>query len=181
MVDVSISSHWSSRRTRYGDLVRADVHLPAGAAGLYPVLLAASHYQKVLEPLPPVPSVCPFIEYGPMQLYLDQGYAYVAVEGPGMGRSEGTWTLVSRAEGDAIHDMIKDVAALDWAGPIGMIGTSYYSWSQWNTGRTRPPSLACIAADLPGKCRRHGCACSLPNAAHLGLIKARVFTDRRLQ
>jgi hypothetical protein len=36
-----------------------------------------------------------------MQLYLDEGYAYVAMETPGMGRSEGVWDPVSRTEGEA--------------------------------------------------------------------------------
>jgi predicted acyl esterase len=46
-------------------------------------------YQKSLRYLPPVLATFPFIEYGPMQLYLDEGYAYVAMDTPGMGRSEG--------------------------------------------------------------------------------------------
>ena len=42
-------------------------------------------YQKSLRYLPPVLATFPFIEYGPMQLYLDEGYAYVAMDTPGMG------------------------------------------------------------------------------------------------
>lgn len=86
-------------------MVRADVYLPRDTKGRVPVLLGASPYQKALRRLPVVTSVFPFIEYGPMQLYLDHGYAYVAMDTPGMGRSEGTWDPVSRNEGEAIHDM----------------------------------------------------------------------------
>jgi putative CocE/NonD family hydrolase len=132
-------------RTRRGYIVRADVYLPAGRDGPFPVLLGASPYQKALRYLPPSPVVFPFIEYGPIQLYLDEGYAYVAMDVPGTGRSEGIWDPVSRAEGEAIHDVIEHVATLEWAGPIGMIGMSYYCWSQWNTARTRPPHLVTIA------------------------------------
>ena len=146
MVDVNVQPFEIEVRTRHGDLVRADVYLPKRRSGRMPVLLGASPYQKALRGLPPTPSVFPFIEYGPMQLYLDEGYAYVAMDVPGMGRSEGTWDPVSRAEGEAIHDMIEHVAAQDWAGPIGMIGMSYYCWSQWNAARTRPPSLRCLGA-----------------------------------
>lgn len=147
MVDVNVQPFEIETRTRHGDLVRADVYLPAVADGPVPVLLGASPYQKALRHLPPVPSVFPFIEYGPMQLYLDQGYAYVAMDVPGMGRSEGIWDPVSRAEGEAIHDMIEHVAQQDWAtGRVGMIGMSYYCWSQWNAARTRPPSLKCLGA-----------------------------------
>ena len=43
-----------------------------------------------------------------MQLYLDEGYAYVAMDTPGMGRSEGVWDPVSRTEGGAIHGQLVD-------------------------------------------------------------------------
>ncbi|WCT74654.1 CocE/NonD family hydrolase [Sphingomonas naphthae] len=146
MVDVNVQPFEIEMRTRHGDLVRADVYLPRDHAGPCPVLLGASPYQKSLRRLPPH-WVFPFIEYGPMQLYLDEGYAYVAMDVPGTGRSEGTWDFVSRAEGEAIHDMIEHVAEQDWStGDVGMIGMSYYCWSQWNTARTRPPSLKCLGA-----------------------------------
>jgi predicted acyl esterase len=78
--------------------------------------------------------VFPFIECGRIRLYLDGGYAYVAMDTPGTGRSEGIWDPVSRADGEAIHDMIEHVAALDWStgktGKIGMIGMQHYCWSQ---------------------------------------------------
>lgn len=147
MVDVSVKPFEIETRTRHGDLVRADVYLPAGNAGPLPVLFGASPYQKALRYLPPMPSVFPFIEYGPMQLYLDEGYAYVAMDVPGTGRSDGTWDPVSRTEGEAIHDMIEHVAKQDWStGRVGMIGMSYYCWSQWNAARTLPPSLKCLGA-----------------------------------
>jgi uncharacterized protein len=120
--------------------------LPKGEPGPFPVLLGASPYQKKLRHLPATP-IFPFVEYGPIQLYLYEGYAYVAVDVPGTGRSEGTWDPVSRAEGEAIHDMIEHVAGLTWStGKVGMIGMSYYCWSQWNAARTKPPHLVTIAA-----------------------------------
>jgi uncharacterized protein len=146
LVDVNIKPFEIEARTRHGDMVRAEVYLPRDTKGRVPVLLGASPYQKALRRLPVVTSVFPFIEYGPMQLYLDHDYAYVAMDTPGMGRSEGTWDPVSRNEGEAIHDMIEHVASLDWAGSIGMIGMSHYCWSQWNAARTRPPSLECLGA-----------------------------------
>ena len=146
LVDVNVSPFEIKVRTRHGDLVRADVYLPREASGPFPVLLGASPYQKMLRHLPVITSVFPFIEYGPMQLYLDEGYAYVAMDTPGAGRSEGVWDPVSRTEGEAIHDMIEHVAGLDWSnGRIGMIGMSHYCWSQWNAARTRPPHLLTIA------------------------------------
>jgi uncharacterized protein len=146
MPTVNVTAFEIETTTRHGDLVRADVYLPKNSAGPFPVVLGASPYQKALRHLPDS-GAFPFIEYGPMQLYLDNGYAYVAMDVPGTGRSEGTWDFVARAEGEAIHDMIEYVAMRPWCtGNVGMIGMSYYCWSQWNAARTRPPHLKTIAA-----------------------------------
>lgn len=162
MVDVNVTPFEIETTTRHGDFVRADVYLPHGGQGPFPVLFGASPYQKALRHLPAVPQFT-FIEYGPIQLYLDEGYAYVAMDTPGAGRSEGTWDPVSRTEGKAIHDMIEHVAGQDWStGKVGMIGMSHYCWSQWNAARTRPPHLNCLGAlrrchgyvprlDVPGR------------------------------
>jgi uncharacterized protein len=72
MVDVNAEPFEIEVVTRRGDIVRADVYLPKGEPGPFPVLLGASPYQKKLRHLPATP-VFPFIEYGPMQLYLDEG------------------------------------------------------------------------------------------------------------
>jgi uncharacterized protein len=146
MVDVNVLPFEIETRTRHGDLVRADVYLPNDASGALPVVFGASPYQKSLRYLPAHP-LFPFTEYGPIQLYLDHGYAYVTMDVPGTGRSEGTWDPISRREGEAIHDMIEHVADQDWStGAIGMIGMSHYCWSQWNAARTRPPHLKTIVA-----------------------------------
>jgi putative CocE/NonD family hydrolase len=146
MPDVNVDPFEIETTTRYGDVVRADVYLPRGREGHGPVVLGASPYQKGLRYLPAHP-LFPFTEYGPMQLYLDSGYAYVAMDLPGTGRSGGTWDPVSREEGEAIHDMIEYVAAQEWCdGAIGMIGMSHYCWSQWNAARTHPPHLKTIVA-----------------------------------
>jgi len=144
MVDVNVTPFEIAVRSRHGATVRADVYLPAGGKGPFPVLLCASPYQKSLRRLP-VNWVFAFIEYGPMQLYLDRGYAYVIVDVPGSGVSEGDFDFVSRQEGEAINDVIEFVAQQKWAtGKIGMIGQSYLCWSQWNAARTRPPHLTTI-------------------------------------
>ncbi|WP_194896507.1 CocE/NonD family hydrolase, partial [Catenulispora pinisilvae] len=146
MVDVDVSPFEVEVLGRTGDLLRADVYLPSNGDGVYPIVLGASPYQKALRYLPPN-GVFPFTEYGPIQLYLDNGYAYVAMDLPGTGRSEGTWDPVSRGEGEAIHDMIEHVAGQPWStGAVGMIGMSHYCWSQWNAARTRPPHLKTIVA-----------------------------------
>jgi len=133
-------------RTRQGIVVRADVYLPAGGSGRYPVLFAASPYQKSLRRLPSHWHF-PFVETGPIEFYLDRGYAYVWADVPGSGRSEGNWDPGAREEGEALYDVIEWIAAQKWsAGKIGMIGQSYLCWSQWNAARTRPPHLTTIVA-----------------------------------
>jgi hypothetical protein len=132
--------------TRRGVVVRADVYLPSGVDGPSPTLVAASPYQKALRHLP-AQWTFPFVETGPIELYLDRGYSYIWVDVPGTGRSEGTWDPVSREEGEALYDVIEWVATQDWStGKIGMIGQSYLCWSAWNAARTRPPHLTTIVA-----------------------------------
>ncbi len=148
MTQVNVTPFEIEFEDRRGRLLRADVYLPLqrGTDERLATLLAASPYQKSLRRLPPH-SVFAFVEYGPMQLYLDHGYAYVILDLPGSGRSDGDWDPVSRSEGEAIHDAIEHVAGLDWcSGNIGMIGQSYFCWSQWNAARTRPPHLKTIVA-----------------------------------
>lgn len=130
-------------RTRAGDIVRADVTLPDGP-GPFPTLFQASPYQKSLRRLP-THSVFPFRETGPIEFYLEQGYAHVWADVPGSGRSEGSWDPVSRGEGEALYDVVEWIAEQSWStGKVGGIGQSYFTWSQWNVARTRPPHLTTI-------------------------------------
>jgi uncharacterized protein len=133
-------------------------------------LLAASPYQKTLRRLPAV-SVFSFIEYGPIQFYLDQGYAYVILDLPGTGVSEGVWDPWAIDEGQSAHDAIEHIATLDWcSGRIGMIGQSYYAMSQWNTARTCPPHLVTIAP-------YHGCNDPYRDWMYQGGIPIQGFLD----
>jgi len=144
VAQVSVTPFEIAFQDRFGQLLKADVYLPEGASGPFPVLLLASPYQKSLRRLP-AHWVFPFSEYGPMQMYLDEGYAMVVVDLPGSGVSAGTWDPWSSAEGQSTHDAIEHVAAQDWcSGRIGMVGQSYFAMSQWNAARTRPPHLTTI-------------------------------------
>jgi putative CocE/NonD family hydrolase len=185
MVDVNVQPFEIEMTSRHGDVIRADVYLPKSACGPFPVLLGASPYQKVLRPLPVRPAVFPFIEYGPIQLYLNEGYAHVAMDTPGMGRSGGVGDPVSRAEGEAIHDMIEHVANLDWAGPIGMIGMSHYCWSQWNaaTATSRPAMtrvrLARNAAHSPARSASAAASRSYSRPMTRGALPALIWAADR--
>ena len=78
------------------------------------MLLAASPYQKALGYLP-VHGQFPFREGGPIDFYLDHGYAYLWADVPGSGRSDGVWDPVSRTEGEALYDVIEWAAQQDWS------------------------------------------------------------------
>ena len=99
-MDVNVTPFEIETKTRHGDMVRADVYLPRHTAGPFPALLGASPYQKSLRYLPPVPTTFPFIEYGPMQLYLDEGYD--TGHGP-IRRGVGP-RFAHRGRGDSRHD-----------------------------------------------------------------------------
>ena len=143
MTDVTVTPFEIEINDRFGQTLRADVYLP-DRDGSFPTLFVALPYQKELRSLP-AHWVFPFSEYGPMQLYLDRGYAIVVLDLPGSGASEGRWDPWSRAEGESAHDAIEHVAAQDWStGKVGMMGQSYLAMSQWSTARTRPPSLVTI-------------------------------------
>ena len=86
MPNVNVTPVEIETTSRHGDLIRADVYLPKNASGPFPVVFGASPYQKALRHLPVSGVAFAFIEYGPMQLYLDNGYAYVAMDVPGTGR-----------------------------------------------------------------------------------------------
>jgi len=143
MTHVTVTPFEISVTDRFDQVLKADVYLPEGD-GPFPTLFISHPYQKELRNLP-AHWVFPFSEYGPMQLYLDEGYAIVVLDLPGAGYSEGTWNPWSRAEGESTYDVIEHVAAQDWStGKVGMIGQSYLAMSQWSTARTRPPSLVTI-------------------------------------
>jgi hypothetical protein len=131
--------------SRAGDRIRADVCLPSAENGPFPVPLAASAYQKALLRRLPAHPVFPFIEYGPVQLYLDHGYAYVAMDVPGTGRSEGTWDPVPRGEGEAIHDMIEHGAEC---------GTEGGDPPRRPPGQGDPPRLRTTPVPSPARARQ---------------------------
>ena len=56
LMGLSVTPFEIETKTRHGDMVRAGVDLPRNSAGLFPVLLGASPYQKSLRHLPPVPA-----------------------------------------------------------------------------------------------------------------------------
>lgn len=114
------------------------------APGRYPALFAASPYRYDNNELPAQPSFL-WRETGPIEWYVDQGYAYVHLDVRGTGASEGRYGFLDRAEQEDLYEVIEWIAAQPWcSGRVGGIGQSYYAMSQWFMGIQNPPHLACL-------------------------------------
>lgn len=78
--------------------------------------------------------------------YVPQGFAVVNVDARGAGNSEGSIVIMGSQEGEDGHDVIEELAQMDWCnGNVGLAGNSHLGIVQWFIAATRPPSLKAIA------------------------------------
>ena len=130
---------------RDGIAIALRIYRPEGS-GPFPALLAASPYRYDNNELPAYPLFL-WRETGPIEWYVEQGYAYVHMDVRGSGFSEGEFGFMSRAEQEDLYDVIEWIAAQPWSnGRVGGIGQSYYCMLQWFMGIQNPPHLACLGA-----------------------------------
>lgn len=142
---------------RDGATCHADIYRPQGAEQPLPSILVWSAYGKHLrwsrmvgsgvdsevDPAALSPHTV-FESPDPVPLCA-QGYAYVAVDPRGVYMSEGNSSVLTPQEGEDMYDTIEWIAAQPWCtGKVGMAGASYYGWSQWRAGASRPPHLAAL-------------------------------------
>jgi len=129
---------------RDGVKIGVRVYRPEGS-GPFPALFAASPYRYDNNELPPRPMFL-WRETGPIEWYVEQGYAYVHADVRGTGISGGEFGFFSRAEQRDLYDLIEWIAKQNWSnGKVAGIGQSYYCMSQWFMGIENPPHLACLA------------------------------------
>jgi len=142
---------------RDGTSVAARVYRP-DASGPYPALFAASPYRFDNNALPASPQFL-WRETGPIEWYVEQGYAYVQMDVRGSGRSGGAFEFLGRGEQNDLYDVIEWIGGQPWCtGKVGGIGQSYFCMVQWFMGALAPPSLACLAAhDGLADAYRAGC------------------------
>jgi len=109
-----------------------------------PALFAASPYRYDNDQLPAYPLFL-WRETGPIDWYVEQGYAYVHADVRGTGYSEGEYGYLGADEQRDLYELIEWVAAQPWCtGKVGTIGQSYYAKTQWFIGIQKPPHLACL-------------------------------------
>ena len=127
---------------RDGISLCADVYRPK-QAGRFPVLLSLSPYSKDIQQNPPQWSHA--IESGATGFFVAHGYIHVVAQGRGCGLSQGQWKWFDEKERTDGYDIIEWIAGQPWCdGNVGMIGDSYWSWSQYFAAAARPPHLRCI-------------------------------------
>jgi hypothetical protein len=130
---------------RDGVTIAVAVYRPE-AGGPFPALLAASPYRFDNNGLLPSAQFL-WRETGPIDLYVERGYAYVNMDLRGCGRSGGTFRFLDRAEQYDVYDVVQWIGAQDWCtGKVGGLGQSYFCMTQWFMAAHQPPALACIAA-----------------------------------
>lgn len=127
-----------------GTTIAAAIYLPRSTTRC-PTLLAASPYRFDNNVAPALP-VFLWRETGPIDYYLDRGYAFVHMDVRGTGRSGGDYRYMDAAEQRDLYDVIEWIAQQPWSnGRVGGIGQSYYARMQWFMAIQGPPALACIA------------------------------------
>jgi uncharacterized protein len=132
-------------RVRDGVHVGVRIYRPEGE-GPFPALFAVSPYRYDNNALPAYP-VFLWRETGPIEWYVEHGYAYVHADVRGTGISEGEFKFLDRSEQHDLYDVIEWIAQQPWSnGKVGGIGESYYCMLQWFMGIENPPHLACLGA-----------------------------------
>lgn len=127
---------------RDGIRLAVDVYRPI-VTGRYPALLSVSPYSKDIQQKPPHWSHA--IESGATGFYVPKGYVHVIAQARGAGLSQGQWNFLDENEQHDGYDLVEWIAAQPWCdGNVGMIGDSYWSWSQYHTAAQQPPHLKCI-------------------------------------
>lgn len=142
---------------RDGTPIGLRIYRPDGASAV-PALFGASPYRFDNNVLPASPQFL-WRETGPIEFYVEHGYAYVHMDVRGSGRSGGEFEFLGSKEQHDLYDAIEWVGAQNWCtGKVGGIGQSYFCMLQWFMAAQAPPSLACIGAhDGLADAYRAGC------------------------
>lgn len=121
---------------RDGTKLAANISRPKGD-GRYPVILMRSPYGKPDE------------KWGDAKRYTAAGYALVAQDCRGRGKSEGVWDPF-RYDPEDGFDTQEWVGQQPWCnGEIGTTGGSYVGWTQWASAANASRYLKCMVPAVP--------------------------------
>jgi predicted acyl esterase len=134
--------------------IDADVFRP-GSEGRFPALISIAPYSKELQTARIWPrgmstsmvrgSGDGVIEAGPMEFFVRRGYVHIVASTRGTGKSGGAYKYMDHREIRDIYDLVEWAAKQPWCnGNVGMLGTSYYAWSQQQAAALQPPHLKAI-------------------------------------
>lgn len=148
---------WVARSEKVADQRRFEIGIPMRDG----VELAADIYLPLEADDAPVPAVIQITPYGKEQpaltadealLYQSHGFAFIAIDCRGRGKSEGLWDGFTNDAEDA-YDAIEWAAAQSWCNErIGTTGLSYMGWVQWAGASLAPPHLkAMISTSAAGR------------------------------
>jgi uncharacterized protein len=139
------TSHMVSMRDQ--TMLATDVYLPAAGAAALPTILVRLPYDKA--------GTYAFIPQLAEEL-TKHGYAVVAQDVRGKFRSDGD-TAPGVAEVADGYDTLEWISAQPWSdGKVGMLGDSYYGYTQWAAAASGHPALRAIVprfASQEGPCR----------------------------
>ncbi|MEM7066835.1 MAG: CocE/NonD family hydrolase [Cyanobacteria bacterium P01_B01_bin.77] len=126
---------------RDGVRLDADVYVPDGAAGPWPVLLMRQPYGR---------AIASTVVYAHPTWYAAHGYIVVVQDVRGRGTSEGEFNLFAHEVNDG-YDSIQWAAQLpDSNGQVGMYGFSYQGMTQLYAAQANPPALKALAPAMVG-------------------------------
>ena len=129
---------------RDGARMIADIFRPF-AEGRFPALLTVGAHGKEFVGLPPSAQYR-MRECGPIDWYVERGYAFVHMDARGCGKSEGQFEWTGPAFQTDLYDVIEWMADQPWCnGQVGMIGAGFAGAAQWLAAAQQPPHLRCIA------------------------------------
>lgn len=148
---------WIQTASELADQGRFEIGIPMRDG----IELAADVYlprDRSNEPVPAIVELTPYgkdnvsLISGEAAMYQSHGYAFVAVDVRGRGKSEGVWEAFVNDPKDG-YDTIEWVAAQPWCdGKVGTTGLSYMGWVQWAAVSERPPHLrAMVSSSAAGR------------------------------
>ena len=166
---------------RDGTKIAARIYRPDGS-GPYPALFAASPYRFDNNSLP---ASAQFLwrETGPIEWYVEQGYAYVHMDVRGSGRSGGDFEFLGPNEQTDLYEVIEWLGVQPWcSGKVGGIGQSYFCMLQWFMGALRrrrspasPPMTGSPTSTAPAPITAASRAISFPATGGTRTASSTVF------